>query len=134
MIDLQHVNFLTIPTGEAILDIGATQDLIGETALRSVEMHFDFPVPEELATKYNLDKGAFQYMLSPSPYEKGGSDTNLRPTNMTKFASATTFEHEPNERDSRLTCPQPALDSLSQLSSSVRTFHEFSAVSQLCSL
>ncbi|CAK9100651.1 unnamed protein product [Durusdinium trenchii] len=104
MIDLQHVNFLTIPTGEAILDIGATQDLIGETALRSVEMHFDFPVPEELATKYNLDKGAFQYMLSPSPYEKGGSDTNLRPTNMTKFASATTFEHEPNERDSRLTC------------------------------
>ena len=32
-------NFLTIPSGDAILDIGATQDLIGETALSSMAHH-----------------------------------------------------------------------------------------------
>ena len=34
---LEAINFLTIPSGEAIVDIGATQDLIGESAAQQLE-------------------------------------------------------------------------------------------------
>ncbi|CAK8986694.1 CCHC-type domain-containing protein [Durusdinium trenchii] len=34
---LEQMSFLTIPSGEAILDIGATQDLIGEEAAKALE-------------------------------------------------------------------------------------------------